>query len=936
MRSILLLLTVVMVAGPAHAAPPQFNTLTPNDTVMVYQNNVLGTLPIEQLIESARGISGQAGPKGASFYTGSGAPSALLGANGDSYVDSATGNLWQRGSGGWVNSGYVMVPVQSVFGRTGNVTINLGDLPAGIELQSNKGATNGYASLVGGAVPLTQLPTIPSGQISGLAPSATTDTTNASNIGSGMIGAARLPAATSSALGGVKPDGTTISNASGAISVAYGTVAGTAAQGNDSRITGSLAATTAASTYAPLASPALTGTPTVPTASAGANTTQAASTAFVGAAVGMEASRAQTSEALALPAAGGTLTGTISGGTLSATNATAATAAASGVSGAVLRSLGAITGDTLSLLDFGAKCDGSTDDSAAIMTSMATGKRISIPSGLICVGASIAQNSITSSFVGPGQIKTSDGNLRGPIVNQISVRPNVASQGVLTGFNGSMGGVPLAIEQRITGAATLGTPSTYLYTAETSAMLVNGYNASGYQGTGRTGASLLYLGPSQYGQGDYGAIWCNGIVASSYSGATNFLQSPAVQCMEGQLSASANGAYIEYLGDMDIVDNGFDIAGYGTVMNFNRTKAVEGIGAGWIADWRHANGTAPIDSFYVAAGPAGTGIDLSQTSLIYSRAGILALSSGGTGYTQGDLLTVSGGTALTPTVVQASTVTGGVIKAITVVNSGIYTTPPLNNGAYGALTVAGGTGTGAGVSGAYNDGTAIVLPGSGGCISPATQVGSPTTVLAGYWGTLCLSTGSLVWGSGNTVPAPFGGLNDVLLGQALQAYGTGNTLLGMDANDEAGNGALIWANGTPSGYGAAQTSQRILWGSGTGAMRLTTNGAAASPANSYPIVASSAHNISFRVTAIDTSNGDAAIWKVRNGLATRVSSGAVAYAGDGSSATAPDISTGAGSTSSMLVSADATNHALNFTVTPPSGTGHTWHAEAVLTADQMQ
>ena len=43
--------------------------------------------------------------------------------------------------------------------------------------------------------------------------------------------------------------------------------------------------TTAAATYAPLASPALTGIPTVPTATPGTNTTQAASTAFVAAAL---------------------------------------------------------------------------------------------------------------------------------------------------------------------------------------------------------------------------------------------------------------------------------------------------------------------------------------------------------------------------------------------------------------------------------------------------------------------------------------------------------------------------------------------------------------------------------------------------------------------------------------------------------------------------
>jgi len=46
-----------------------------------------------------------------------------------------------------------------------------------------------------------------------------------------------------------------------------------------------LATATASSTYAPLASPALTGTPTAPTATAGTNTTQVATTAFVKTAV---------------------------------------------------------------------------------------------------------------------------------------------------------------------------------------------------------------------------------------------------------------------------------------------------------------------------------------------------------------------------------------------------------------------------------------------------------------------------------------------------------------------------------------------------------------------------------------------------------------------------------------------------------------------------
>jgi hypothetical protein len=51
------------------------------------------------------------------------------------------------------------------------------------------------------------------------------------------------------------------------------------------QIDSKLATSTAASTYAPLASPALTGTPTAPTATSGTNTTQVATTAFVGTAI---------------------------------------------------------------------------------------------------------------------------------------------------------------------------------------------------------------------------------------------------------------------------------------------------------------------------------------------------------------------------------------------------------------------------------------------------------------------------------------------------------------------------------------------------------------------------------------------------------------------------------------------------------------------------
>ena len=105
------------------------------------------------------------------------------------------------------------------------------------------------------------------------------------------------------------------------------------------QIDSKLATSTAASTYAPLASPALTGVPTAPTAAANTNTTQIATTAYVqteindliasapgaldtlnelAAALGNDASFSTTvtnSLATKLPLAGGTMSGAIAMGT---------------------------------------------------------------------------------------------------------------------------------------------------------------------------------------------------------------------------------------------------------------------------------------------------------------------------------------------------------------------------------------------------------------------------------------------------------------------------------------------------------------------------------------------------------------------------------------------------------------------------------------------
>jgi hypothetical protein len=99
-----------------------------------------------------------------------------------------------------------------------------------------------------------------------------------------------------------------------------GTVSGGGAVSSVFTRTGAVVATSGDYTVAqvtgaaPLASPALTGVPTVPTATALTDDTQAASTAYADAAVGVEKTRAEAAEVLKLPLAGGTMSGAIAMG----------------------------------------------------------------------------------------------------------------------------------------------------------------------------------------------------------------------------------------------------------------------------------------------------------------------------------------------------------------------------------------------------------------------------------------------------------------------------------------------------------------------------------------------------------------------------------------------------------------------------------------------
>ena len=173
-----------------------------------------------------------------------------------------------------------------------------------------------------------------------------------------------------------------------------------------------------------------------------------------------------------------------------------------------------------------------------------------------------------------------------------------------------------------------------------------------------------------------------------------------------------------------------------------------------------------------------------------------------------------------------------------------------------------------------------------------------------------------------------------MIGDHHTALGSNSIQLGQYTYDEAQKNAWYFSSGgINSGSGSAQTSLRILRATTVGSARLTGDQGIASTTNSYLVNSSTSHNLSFRVIARDTTNGDTAVWKVRGGIATRTAGGNVVVTTD--TIGAPDFSTGAASTASYTVTADTTLQTLNFTATDPTGTGHIWDWQVVLNADQV-
>lgn len=277
--------------------------------------------------------------------------------------------------------------------------------------------------------------------------------------------------------------------------------------------------------------------------------------------------------------------------------------------------------DVVSVKDYGAVGDGVTDDSAAVLAANAVATLVTVPAGVYnCT--SVAATALDGPYNGYGQIKDSAGNKRGKFFAAIKAAPSALGNygSVSTAFNGDLSKCQFPVEHRITGAATLGQPSSgYLYTPEAYPHFTYVYNESGWnQSTsgndGRTAAAAYRTAVANLGQGDMIAYNATGFVTGTKTGSTNFLANPAAGLFAGDMTAGANGVYLNPY-ETILNDNGYDAAAVGVVNNFVRTNATGAKSAIWLGYRAQNTGSASCDAMVSGVGKWVTGLDFTMSTL---------------------------------------------------------------------------------------------------------------------------------------------------------------------------------------------------------------------------------------------------------------------------------------------------------------------------------
>ena len=97
------------------------------------------------------------------------------------------------------------------------------------------------------------------------------------------------------------------------------------------------------------------------------------------------------------------------------------------------------TSGAVNILDYGAKCDGRTDDSAAILAALQTGKPIAIPVGTCGVGSSI-------SF---GGARIEGASLTGSVLAWVGSSPTMLIAATSTSISGNVATINTAVAHNL-------------------------------------------------------------------------------------------------------------------------------------------------------------------------------------------------------------------------------------------------------------------------------------------------------------------------------------------------------------------------------------------------------------------------------------------------------------------------------------------------------
>lgn len=287
-----------------------------------------------------------------------------------------------------------------------------------------------------------------------------------------------------------------------------------------------------------------------------------------------------------------------------------------------------LTANNSNPLFYGANPDGTTDSATAINNALsAATSTVFVPDG-VYRSSTLGATSISKTLWGTGQIKTSDGNKRGKVFVNVTSAPTAGTHSSIdTAFNGTFKS-PFAVEHRVTGSTTIGQPTSgYTYTPEASNFYgylytTTGYNHSTSTNVGRTGLPFMRLKIDQYGQGDAVAYNATVFVTGTKAGSTSFLANPAGVLFNGDMTAGADGVYLNSQ-EFALNDGGYDAAILGPVVNINRSNATGAKGAFAASFASQSTGSAAIDAHMYGTGKARIGLDFTGSDF---GAGLAAIA----------------------------------------------------------------------------------------------------------------------------------------------------------------------------------------------------------------------------------------------------------------------------------------------------------------------